>query len=92
MSSGVLSPRAAGMSVTCLQLTVFCVLLLAFLATASTPVLQTPLGRIQGYTDVALNGRQFYAFTKIPFAVPPVGDLRFKVRYLEQCFRAKRHE
>ena len=67
-----------------LQLAIFLFLFLVSSTAASPSVLQTPLGRIQGYTDVALNGRQFYAFTKVPFAVPPLGDLRFKVRRVEK--------
>nr|UPI11567.1 carboxylesterase 12 [Mythimna separata] len=42
------------------------------------PVVQTPLGAVAGYYMQTRGGRQVAAFTAIPFAVPPLGDLRFK--------------
>ncbi|KAF9804958.1 hypothetical protein SFRURICE_007861 [Spodoptera frugiperda] len=42
------------------------------------PVVRTPLGEVAGYYMQTRGGRQIAAFTAIPFAVPPVGDLRFK--------------
>lgn len=43
------------------------------------PVVRTPLGEVAGYYMTTRNGRQISAFTAIPFASPPLGDLRFKV-------------
>lgn len=43
------------------------------------PVVTTPLGEIKGYYMKTREGKEISAFTSIPFAVPPVGDLRFKV-------------
>lgn len=43
------------------------------------PVVNTPLGEIKGYYMKTREGKEISAFTAIPFAVPPVGDLRFKV-------------
>ncbi|CAB3376450.1 Hypothetical predicted protein [Cloeon dipterum] len=35
-------------------------------------------GKISGTTMKSLDGREFYAFRGIPYAKPPVGDLRFR--------------
>ncbi|XP_047041092.1 juvenile hormone esterase-like [Helicoverpa zea] len=42
------------------------------------PVVRTPLGEVSGYYMQTRGGRQISAFTAIPFAIPPLGDLRFK--------------
>ncbi|XP_063924119.1 juvenile hormone esterase-like [Zophobas morio] len=54
--------------------------LLALLAqiTSQEPIVQLPNGQILGREDITSEGVQYYAFEKIPFAAPPVGDLRFK--------------
>lgn len=44
------------------------------------PTVVTPLGNIQGTTMKSLLGKTIYAFRGIPYAKPPVGELRFKVR------------
>jgi len=41
------------------------------------PIITTPQGQVQGVTLTNNNGRTFYGFRGIPFAQPPVGDLRF---------------
>lgn len=46
------------------------------------PAVRTPLGEVAGYYMQTRGGRQIAAFTAIPFAAPPVGDLRFKVNLL----------
>ena len=44
----------------------------------------TESGEVRGRTDVTLlEERTFYSFKGIPYAKPPVGDLRFKVIILE---------
>ena len=37
-------------------------------------------GRIQGIGDATINGKTFNAFYSIPYARPPIGNYRFKVR------------
>lgn len=37
-------------------------------------------GAILGSREEATNGRVYYSFRSIPYAKPPVGPLRFKVR------------
>jgi hypothetical protein len=44
------------------------------------PVITTPLGMVRGYPLQSREGRQYFGFYKVPFAQPPLGDLRFKVR------------
>ena len=39
---------------------------------------RTRNGMIQGVTEVAANGREVDVFWGIPFADPPLGDLRFR--------------
>lgn len=39
---------------------------------------QVPQGSLLGVVDQFRNGEPFYAFKGIPYAVPPVGELRFK--------------
>ncbi|KOC63849.1 Venom carboxylesterase-6 [Habropoda laboriosa] len=42
------------------------------------PRVKTPLGPVKGYYKVSANGRQYEAYQGIPYALPPVGKLRFK--------------
>ncbi|CAK9823159.1 Venom carboxylesterase-6 [Anthophora retusa] len=42
------------------------------------PRVKTPLGPIKGYYNLSANGRQYEAYEGIPYALPPVGKLRFK--------------
>lgn len=37
-------------------------------------------GCLKGKTGVDYNGRKYFSFLGIPYAKPPVGELRFKVR------------
>ncbi|KAK3932195.1 Venom carboxylesterase-6 [Frankliniella fusca] len=42
------------------------------------PVVETRAGRISGKVLTSDGGRQYYAYLGVPYAKPPVGDLRFK--------------
>jgi hypothetical protein len=65
----------------------FITLLMAILSNFSSageqqqqPVVDIPtLGRLVGSQLSSASGRKFHAFRAIPYALPPVGDLRFKV-------------
>ncbi|XP_018579398.2 venom carboxylesterase-6-like [Anoplophora glabripennis] len=41
------------------------------------PEIGTPLGRVRGYWKIS-DGRKYAVFEGIPYATPPVGDLRFE--------------
>ncbi|XP_015520316.1 venom carboxylesterase-6 [Neodiprion lecontei] len=47
--------------------------------TETYPTVTTPLGTIEGYYDTSSGNRTFEAYTGIPYAEPPVGDLRFEI-------------
>ncbi|KAF6198148.1 hypothetical protein GE061_007895, partial [Apolygus lucorum] len=42
------------------------------------PIVDTPLGQIQGWERLSRDGRLYRAWTSIPYAQPPVGKLRFQ--------------
>ncbi|ODN00458.1 Venom carboxylesterase-6 [Orchesella cincta] len=42
------------------------------------PLVKTKLGYVQGIASLSRKGRLFYEFLGIPYAKPPVGDLRFE--------------
>lgn len=44
----------------------------------NAPRVKTPLGGIKGYYKISANGRQYEAYEGIPYALPPIGKLRFK--------------
>lgn len=43
------------------------------------PRVKTPSGSLKGYYKLSQNGRRYEAYEGIPYALPPVGKLRFKV-------------
>ncbi|XP_057659861.1 venom carboxylesterase-6-like [Diorhabda carinulata] len=47
--------------------------------TEYTPTyVKLPLGTIEGYVGKTVKGREYNAFEGVPYAAPPVGDLRFQ--------------
>lgn len=50
-----------------------------FLCNVNSIILDTKQGTLEGETLRSRDGRPFHAFYSIPYAEPPVGDLRFKV-------------
>ncbi|KAK8723242.1 hypothetical protein OTU49_011930 [Cherax quadricarinatus] len=49
------------------------------------PVVATQDGRIAGFKEFSTEGKPFYSFQSIPFAKPPIGDLRLRVRRKYCC-------
>jgi len=45
----------------------------------SSVVVDTNYGQLRGFKGTARNGRTFLEFLGIPYAQPPIGDLRFEV-------------
>lgn len=43
------------------------------------PVVNTQQGRVAGVREESTKGKTFYSYHRIPFAKPPVGELRLKV-------------
>lgn len=41
------------------------------------PEVEIPQGRVRGVNQTSYRNRQFFSFKGIPFAEPPVGNLRF---------------
>lgn len=42
-------------------------------------------GKLKGKTGIDYAGRSFYSFQGIPYAKPPLGELRFKVGENTKC-------
>lgn len=61
-------------------LTKFCALCVASSANeVDDAIVTVTQGRVAGTIMKSRDGKSFYAFRGIPYARPPVGDLRFKV-------------
>lgn len=50
------------------------------------PTVNTNYGLVQGLLTVSLLGEVYQSFQGIPYAKPPLGELRFKVNVLRKCF------
>lgn len=61
-----------------LSLLLFLVGFVSLAPAENAPRVRTPLGAVKGYYKVSQNGRQYEAFEGIPYALPPIGKLRFK--------------
>lgn len=44
------------------------------------PIVTVKQGKLQGIFEENVLGSRYLSFKGIPFAVPPIGELRFKVR------------
>lgn len=54
------------------------------------PIVETKLGKVRGLALHSVVGDDFLAFKGIPYAKPPVGELRFKVRSQVYSFKFTR--
>lgn len=44
------------------------------------PLVELPLGKIEGTVRTSVKGKDFFSFEGVPYAKPPVGQNRFEVR------------
>jgi len=49
-------------------------------SSGEAPVLSIQNGLVKGVVSYSRGGRQYYEYLGIPYAKPPVGELRFEVR------------
>jgi len=49
-----------------------------FISTVDGPIVEISTGKVQSIVSKARNGMSYYEFLAIPYAQPPVGDLRFE--------------
>jgi len=52
------------------------------------PLINVHEGQLKGKQFLSRNGRNFFAFQGIPYAKPPVGQLRFKV-FIKRLFNSR---
>lgn len=76
-----------------LRATVLLLLLVASVTTAGTAnedgdvvTIETRQGSLKGLIQQAGSTRNYFSFRGIPYAMPPVGDLRFKVGGIKLCY------
>jgi len=51
---------------------------------ADRPLVETKLGKVEGVWQTSAKGLKYAAFMGIPYAKPPVGDLRLEVYFKKQ--------
>lgn len=54
----------------------------------SEPVVEVSQGKIKGIVTKNIDGGEYLEFRGIPYAEPPIGNLRFKVKFLVFLFLA----
>ncbi|XP_050531739.1 juvenile hormone esterase-like isoform X2 [Daktulosphaira vitifoliae] len=54
------------------------ILILLFVSSNCEPIINTKNGLLKGRIAKSRNGRNFYSFTGIPYAMPPINELRFE--------------
>jgi len=63
--------------------TAFITCILFYGAVTCDPVIRITKGAIRGQTLKSRDGQDFYSFTAVPYAKPPLGELRFMVNFIE---------
>lgn len=48
----------------------------------SSPIISTSEGKLQGSVRTTTEGFKFNSYTGIPYAKPPIGNLRFRVNII----------
>lgn len=49
-------------------------------ALSRAPIVTISQGKLQGLVFRSFSDIEYYAYRRIPYAKPPIGELRFKVR------------
>jgi len=52
-----------------------------FLITIDGPIVEIKTGHIQSIVSKSREGTKYYEFLGIPYATPPIGQLRFEVSF-----------
>ena len=52
-----------------------------FFTSPEAPIVTVSTGRVKGFVSKSRNGWEYFEYLGIPYAKPPLGDLRFEVRY-----------
>lgn len=52
----------------------------ASISNEKVPRVQTSLGKVKGYYKLSYKKQLYEAYEGIPYALPPIGNLRFEVR------------
>lgn len=52
----------------------------------SAPIVDTTEGKVRGNIRKNIDGEKFFCFLGIPYAKPPLGELRFKVKIIKQYY------
>lgn len=64
------------------RLLLFCLVVFSYInINACEPLVNVEQGALRGKEVVLANGKVYHRFSGVPYAKPPVGDLRFKVNY-----------
>lgn len=63
-----------------LAVTTLITIFLYCICVTSSPIVTIKNGTLQGSIISSRTGRDIYAFQGIPYARPPIGELRFEVR------------
>lgn len=64
-------------------------ILLALNLSQGAVILQTKLGSIEGVKSISSKGNEFYSFLGVPYAEPPIGQLRFREPQAKQSWGDK---
>ncbi len=57
------------------------VFVLFFFDLGDSVQVSTKNGILEGKVEKSRGGREFFSFYRVPYAEPPIGDLRFEVSY-----------
>lgn len=59
---------------------------MGFSVSGDAPVIELQNGKVKGEEKESRDDREFFAYRGIPYAKPPVGELRFEVKDWSSTF------